>query len=213
MGIDNAWTDEEDALLRQYAGKITRREIADKLRGRTVEAVKKRLQRLELIMHARAPAQPWTTEQDAVLRQWSGKASIRFIAKQLPGRSRGAVYSRMEALGLLAGDGGWRDSEDAILMAARTLREAANALDRSFSSCRARRALLLKSSDEDYPEEKEKAATFTPADELDLLRQEYPGQSYRNYRIPSEGINARRFSAPLGFSPTGSSAAMCAGAV
>lgn len=212
MGIDIAWTDEEDAVLRQFAGKATRREIADKLPGRTVEAVKKRLQRLELIMHARAPAQPWTAEQDDVLRAWSGKAGIRVIAKKV-GRTRGAVYSRMEYLGLLAGDGQWRDSEDAVLLSARTLREAATALDRSFSSCRARRALLLKSSDEDYPEEKEKAATFTPADELDLLRQEYPGQSYRNYRIPSEGVTARRFSAPLNYSPTGSSMAMCAGSV
>lgn len=206
------WTPLEDHKLRDWVDRYSYEEIAKMLPSRTASAVKKRAYRLGIGRKPRGVA--WTPEEDAVLQEFNGKITVERIARKLPRRTASAVYSRLQALGLptYRDDSQWTPKEDAILRAAPTAREAARILDRSFKACCVRRDALRK-REREYDDEPVKPLTFTPTDELEILQREHPGESYRNLRIPSEGVVARRFIAPLAFTVTGSTGAMCAEAV
>jgi hypothetical protein len=95
-------------------------------------------------------------------------------------------------------------------------REIERRTGRTAKAVRMRRTVMLgiiKTPRPSDDADAEVVLAFTPADELAILQREHPGESYRNLRIPSEGITARRYSVPLAYSPTGSSAAMCVGTI
>jgi hypothetical protein len=212
-----AWQAYEDEILFKFLGTHTPRQIAEMLPFRTAKAVQSRLRHLR-VEERRRGRWDWSPQEDDVLRAHHATLSAAAIAVKLPGRTVKGVKARLRLLQIQAAPRTkgslWTPEQDAVVLATASMKVAAEILGRTARACESRRLVLRRGrAVETGEDESAPLPAFTPADELDLLRQEYPGQSYRNYRIPSEGINARRFSAPLGFSPTGSSMAMCVGTV
>lgn len=209
--VSPAWAPHETDILLKHATTHTSRQIAAMLPGRTIKGVESRLRHLNV--KDRKPARSWSAEEDAVLREHHATKSPAHIAVLLDKRNAKNVRDRLDKLGLprlaRAVSPAWTKEDDEILLAHKSMKRAARILGRSHRACESRKGRLCKPWTED---DDEPTVEFTPADELALLQAEYPGQSYRNYRIPSEGFGVRRFAAPLTYSPTGSSMAMCAGA-
>ena len=210
------WQPYEIEILTKFLSTHTPRQIAEMLPFRTTKAVQSRLRHMQITERRRA-RWDWSEREDDVLRAHHGTLHPAAIAAKLPGRTVKAVKARLRVLNLRTAPrtrgSFWTPEQDVVLLKTTSMKRAAEILGRTQKACESRRLVLRRTGVAEPNEDGVTANTFTPADELDLLRQEYPGQSYRNYRIPSEGVSARRYSVPLDYSPTGSSAAMCAGAV
>lgn len=102
-----AWTPEEDAILRKWAGDVSAERLTERLPGRTAKAIRCRATLLELQL--RSPKRLWTTTQDKKLREMAGKFPASEIARVI-GRTQKAVNYRIKALGLsgrLYGEAHW----------------------------------------------------------------------------------------------------------
>jgi hypothetical protein len=212
------WMPDEDAVLRRMAADHSAAEIGAVLH-RTSRSVEHRARRIRVAVFK--PNSRWQPHEDAILREAHETHTVKQMAGLLDNRGYGAIHHRLGLLGLTCKtpEKGrrWTAEEDQMIREGLSAREIERRTGRTAKAIRMRRSVMTgfvpRSRVVIEDGEVERVPTFTPADELDLLRQEYPGQSYRNYRIPSEGVSARRYSVPLDYSPTGSSAAMCAGAL
>jgi hypothetical protein len=211
------WKPDEDAVLRRMCKVYSSYEIGEKL-GRTHRSVEARARRLRL--EVSRPNAHWTQEEDDLLRRHHGELTAKQLAVILDRRSVSAIHNRLGVLGLACRQPEkgrkWTAEEDQMIRDGLSAREIERRTGRTAKAVRMRRTVMLGIIKTPRPRDDadaEPVPAFTPADELALLQAEYPGQSYRNYRIPSEGVSARRYSVPLAYSPTGSSAAMCVGTV
>lgn len=214
----NDWTPDEDAVLRRMCRDHSSYEIGEVLK-RTHRSVEARARRLRLPVSR--PNAHWTPEEDALLRAHHGALSVKQLAVIIDRRSPSAIHNRLGVLGLSCKQPEkgrkWTPEEDQLIRDGVSAREIERRTGRTAKAIRMRKSVLLgikpvprvRGEDDDA----EPVPAFTPADELALLQAEYPGQSYRNLRIPSEGFAIRRFSVPLNFTASGSVGAMCAEAV
>lgn len=93
----NAWTPEEDALLRElYTSGASWTVMETKLPRHPRSSIKDRARVLGL----RRPHWPWTPEEDAVIQQWYPSGAYDRILKALPHRSLLAIKIRAGKLGL-----------------------------------------------------------------------------------------------------------------
>lgn len=93
------WTLAEDAALRAMAARGTTPATIARTLTRTASAVRRRANRLGLTLHdAGRPREPWSVEEDALLRQWHTLEPGRLAL--LLGRGDGSVRARIRALGL-----------------------------------------------------------------------------------------------------------------
>jgi hypothetical protein len=93
------WTPAEDAALRAMAARGATPATIARTLTRTASAVRRRANRLGLTLHdARRQREPWTVEEDALLRQWHTLEPGRLAL--LLGRGDGSVRARIRALGL-----------------------------------------------------------------------------------------------------------------
>lgn len=88
-----AWTEKEDALLRRLEPTHTAEQIAEHLPGRTVNAVRARINNIG------AGQKNWQPWEDEKLRELHGKKSRKEIAG-IFGKTPGAIESRSRRLGL-----------------------------------------------------------------------------------------------------------------
>jgi len=93
---DKSWTEEENRLLRENAGKQSVQWIADKL-GRGYGAVRAYAHRfgISLAIHNF----PWTEEDDRLLKENVGKQRLQWLVEKLQ-RTRGSLHHRLYVLGL-----------------------------------------------------------------------------------------------------------------
>jgi hypothetical protein len=214
------WTPDEDAVLRRMASSHSSYEIGEALK-RTHRSVEARARRLRLPVSR--PNAHWTPEEDALLRAHHGALSVKQLAVIIDRRSPSAIHNRLGVLGLSCRQPEkgrkWTPEEDQMIRDGVSAREIERRTGRTAKAVRMRKSVLLgikatpRASREDDDDEIVKAPPFTPADELAILQAEYPGRSYPNLRIPSEGFAVRRFSVPLNFTASGSVGAMCAEAI
>lgn len=102
-----AWTPEEDAILRLWAGDVSSERLTERLPGRTAKAIRARAALLDLPL--KSPKRLWTTTQDKRLREMAGKFPASEIARVI-GRSQKAVHYRIKKLqldGRLYGEAHW----------------------------------------------------------------------------------------------------------
>jgi len=93
------WTEEEDNLLKEFAGILATKEIACQL-DRSVFSVKMRAYLLRIsLAFARSANQRWTVKEDALLRGLAGILETKEIMCRL-NRSYDSVSSRAYALGI-----------------------------------------------------------------------------------------------------------------
>lgn len=105
------WSALEDRVLREMITSHTVDEIAARLDRRSRTAVWNRVRYLNLshLLSGRSPR--WAPEEDKVLRELCGRATLEAIADQLPGRTKSAVFNRMKKLGMsnqLRGEAHWQ---------------------------------------------------------------------------------------------------------
>ena len=215
--IRHDWKPSEDAVLRQMHKSHSSYEIGEKL-GRTHRSVEARARRLRI--EVSRPNAHWTQEEDDILRRYHGQMVAKQLAVILDRRSASAIHNRLGVLGLSCKQPEkgrkWTAEEDQMIRDGLSAREIERRTGRTAKAVRMRRTVMLgiiKTPRPSDDADAEVVLAFTPADELAILQREHPGESYRNLRIPSEGITARRYSVPLAYSPTGSSAAMCVGTI
>lgn len=93
------WTDEEDAVLQEWYGQLSVRELRQRfLPQRSVAGICARAERLEL---TGATRNAWTAPELASLKKFYGRVPItELLRDHLPGRSASAVHTRAHALGL-----------------------------------------------------------------------------------------------------------------
>ena len=216
--IRHDWKPDEDAVLRKLAKDHSAAEIGEVL-NRTARSVEHRARRICVKIFQ--PKRVWTPDEDAILHRLIETHTIKQMMPFLYRRGVSAIQKRLTDIGLAGSfpckGRRWTQSEIDLLGSSLSNRQIADIIGKPIKSIGARRRLMYgvqqKPRQTETGEPVVKVPAFTPADELAILQAEYPGESYRNYRIPSEGVSARRYSVPLAYSPTGSSAAMCVGTV
>ena len=110
--VEEAWTKEEDRLLRSMWKKHPPNEIGQALR-RSTYAIKRRAHELRINLGQMR----WTEKEDTLLRKHYGTMRTEELAQRL-NRSTGAVQNRASTLGLTSGRVPprlWSAEEDAIL--------------------------------------------------------------------------------------------------
>lgn len=92
------WTQTEDDFVRKHFERLSNGQLAERMHERTAEAVKKRLQTLDLRRANRAPGPGrWQSEEEAFLRQNIEAMHPTSIAQKL-GRSDASVRHKMAEL-------------------------------------------------------------------------------------------------------------------
>lgn len=92
---------EKVATIRQYAGKLTAKEIADIIgvSEATTWGIAS-ANRISLACPERSKRRPWTEEEDAILREYHAKEGCKSLSKRLGNRTPGTVSTRLRVLGL-----------------------------------------------------------------------------------------------------------------
>jgi len=143
------WSREEDEILQQYYGKISRDEIVDLLPGRPWTAIRDRASKTLGLM-LKKPISRWTQREDAILKEYYATTPLKKLMKMLPGRTRGAVESRVSNLKVAGRRKSWAKQEDAILKkhyATATHNELMESLPgRTWNSIATRARILARAS-------------------------------------------------------------------
>ena len=102
------WTDAEDKLIRQWVSSVGKqwKDIAEKLPGRSVDAVRQRYRRIEAGSSSGGSLEVWTEKEDEIVLRAVAEVGTHWvhIAEVLPGRSDDAVRNRYRDK--LSGGGG-----------------------------------------------------------------------------------------------------------
>ena len=92
---------EEDAILRGEYPALGARGVLKKLKGRTLEAIKRRASILGITQGIRVR---WTEEEKRILEENIGKVSFETLAEMLPGRSMDSIKGQAYYRGLIGGN-------------------------------------------------------------------------------------------------------------
>lgn len=94
----SAWSDEDIAYLRQWAGRKSSKQIAGVLR-RTPIAVSSQGAKLGLSMGTSQRGSRWSAEEVELVRSLAGSVPVAVIAERL-GRSVPSVHAKCRILGI-----------------------------------------------------------------------------------------------------------------